>query len=129
MVEGQVAGLLDGEPAGVGGVGAGGGQRLVGHQRQVGHGDDALAGVAVGVAVGGQLLQVAHGQAGLLGQLARGRRPRSSSGRTKPPGSASRPRKGSSPRRTSSTHSSSPRTVSTTRSTVTANGGNAMPPP
>src|SRR3569833_1333984 len=54
---------------------------------------------------------------------------RSSSTRTNTPGSAHSPRCGSPPRRTTRAHSSSPVRVSTTRSTVTANGGWPMPPP
>ena len=49
---------------------------------------------------------------------------RSSSGRTKPPGSASRPRNGWVSRSTSSTCSRPARTVSSTTSTVTPKGGN-----
>ena len=63
VVEGQRPGSLQElrhrVPLHAGGVTAGGGRREVGHKREVGHGDHSAARVASGVAVGGELLEVA----------------------------------------------------------------------
>ncbi|CAM5698850.1 hypothetical protein SGLAM104S_04643 [Streptomyces glaucescens] len=76
MVEGEALGPLVRRPAGLGRVTAA--VRLGGTGQQGGEGDgrDPHPGVAAGVAVGPQLLQVQPGhvrQAGLLGQLPAGR--------------------------------------------------------
>ncbi len=72
VVEGELARVseqvVDGFPARVSGVGAGGRLGQVGNKSQVGNADHAVSWVASGCAVGGQLFEVdlEVGQAGLL---------------------------------------------------------------
>ena len=91
----------------------------------MGDGDDAHPWVAVGCAVGGELLEVRRDgrEAGLLVELAAGCSLDVLVGPTKPPGSAQWSWNGSPARRTSMISSRPARTVKTARSTVTANGG------
>ncbi len=72
MIEGERRLVGDGEPGGVAGVG-GGAHAVIGEldQRVVGHRDDPLARIAIGLAEGVELLEEdLGGEAGLLFQLA-----------------------------------------------------------
>ena len=129
VVEGERPAPVVRQPAGLRRVPAAVRLGRVGQQRGEGDGDDPHPGVAVGLAVGAQLLQVQPGdvrQAGLLGEFAPGRRLRGLVGQDEPSGQ--RPVAGVRllpALDEQHVQCARPRTVRTARSTVTAKGSKA----